>query len=176
MGEMRRPFAFLAAFAVSLVILGCAEEGPSSPWIDKTAPDFSFKPATPGGDINSGSYKGKVVLLDFWATWCGPCMQIMPKVAELSKKHKDAGLVVLGVSTETPTTIARFREFKFDPGYELVNDPNGKASTLYGVTNLPTTILIGRDGKIRHYEVGADPDGGVASLEAAIVKALAEKA
>jgi thiol-disulfide isomerase/thioredoxin len=177
MGKMRRPFALLFALVFGLLVLGCSETAePTSPWVNKVSPKFSFRPLAPGGDITSESLRGKVVLLDFWATWCGPCLQIMPLVSELSKKHKDAGLVVIGVSTEPSTTVAQFRDTRLDPGYELVTDPNGKASMVYGVTSLPTTILIGRDGKIRHYEVGADPDGGISDLEEAVVKALSEKA
>lgn len=173
-----RPLAFLSALVFGLIVLGCSEspEEPTSPWVGKVAPKFTLVPSTPGGDVKLETYQGQVVLLDFWATWCGPCLQLMPKVAELSKKHKDAGLVVLGVSTELPTTITKFRENKFDPGYPLVVDPSSKTNLLYGITNLPTTVLIGRDGKIRHYEVGSDPENGVANLEKAVIAALAEKA
>jgi thiol-disulfide isomerase/thioredoxin len=176
MGKMRRPFALLFAMAFGLVVLGCSDTGPESPWIGKSAPEYRFKPITPGGDITADAFKGKVVLLDFWATWCGPCIEIMPGISELSKKHKDAGLVVLGVSSETPTTVEKFRDNRFDPGYDLVIDAGAKVNQVYGVNSLPTTVLIGRDGKVRLYEVGADPDHGMAKLEEAVVKALAEKA
>lgn len=173
-----RPFAFLSALAFGLVVLGCSDtaEGPKSPWVGKAAPAFAVKPVRPAGDITLDSLKGKVVLLDFWATWCGPCLQIMPRVSELSKKHRDAGLVVVGISNETPTTVSKFRDDRFDPGYDLAVDPGNRTNLLYGVTNLPTTVLIGRDGKVRHYEVGADPEHGIADLEKAVEAALAEKA
>ncbi|MGV3617553.1 MAG: peroxiredoxin family protein [Fimbriimonas sp.] len=166
-----------ALFVVAL-LAGCSSSPPepSSPLVGKVAPAFRLPPVRPAGDISLADYKGKVVLLDFWATWCGPCVKIMPQIGELHKKHADKGLVVIGISTETPTTVAKFKERVLDPGYEMVTDTTSVVNFKYGVTNLPTTVLIGRDGKIRHYEVGADPQEGVATLEKEIEKALAEGA
>jgi thiol-disulfide isomerase/thioredoxin len=166
------------SLAVALTLAACDSGEPQSPLVGKPAPGFQIPAVSRAvGDVSLEQYRGKVVLLDFWATWCGPCLAIMPHIDELQKKYRDKGLVVIGITTEDPKVVDGWKESTGRTvSYELLADLSAQANRDYGVTNLPTTVLIGRDGKVRHVEVGADPEGGVATLAAQVEAALAEKA
>jgi peroxiredoxin len=120
----------------------------------KKAPEFELKDAS-GKVVKLSDYKGKVVLLDFWATWCGPCNIEIPWFTEFERKYKDRGFEVLGVSMDddgwkavNPFLAAK----KINYRIVLGNDQTGE---LYGgVEALPTTFVIDRDGKIASTHVG----------------------
>jgi thiol-disulfide isomerase/thioredoxin len=134
-------------------------------------PGFDEKDVT-GKPLSLASYKGKVVLVDFWATWCGPCVAELPNVIATYQKYHDKGFDIIGVSLDTDqATLERFlkenniawRQF-FD-GQKWAN----KLAVKYGVDSTPTTYLLDGDGKI----IGMNLRGP--DLEAAVAKALAKK-
>jgi len=95
-----------------------------------------------------GSYKGKVVFLNFWATWCGPCRLEMPSMEAVYKKFNDKGLEILAVNcAEDKTTVSSYMKSE---GYTFpaLLDLDGRVSSNYGVQSIPTTFLIDRDGMI----------------------------
>ena len=105
--------------------------------------------------------------MDFWATWCGPCRQIMPALQKLHEKYKDQGAVVIGMNCwESGDPLAYMKDKGFNYGLIMNADEAAKA---YGVSAIPTLYVIGKDGKVVHRSVGAD---SVEDLEAAIQKAL----
>jgi thiol-disulfide isomerase/thioredoxin len=118
------------------------------------APDFSLKDIA-GNHLNLQDYRGKVVLLDFWATWCGPCRIEIPEFVELQKRYRDQGFSIIGISLDD--SIDPVREFyqQFKMNYPVaLGDP--KLAELYGgILGLPTSLLIGRDGRIYAKHVGA---------------------
>jgi len=136
------------------------------------APDFALKDLA-GAEVTLASLKGKVVLLDFWATWCGPCKMAMPTIQKLHDEYKDKGVVVLGVNTweQQPDAARKYIEQKkFTYGCLLSGDPLAEA---YGVPGIPALVVIGKDGKVALAEVGlADPSGD--SLRKSIDAALAK--
>ena len=118
------------------------------------APAFSVKDLS-GRTVTLADYKGKVVLLDFWATWCGPCRIEIPGFVELQDRYRLDGLALIGISIDdNPEPVRDFyREFKMNYAVALGNE---NLSALYGgILGLPTTFLIGRDGRIYAKHIGA---------------------
>ncbi len=158
-------FRLSAAF-VSALALGCFFEactsGPRSvraatvkPDNERhDAPDFSLKDAD-GKVVHMSDYKGKVVLLDFWATWCGPCKIEIPWFVDLQRKNKDRGFEVLGVSMDEEGWEI-VKPFLSDMGvnYRVVIGNDATAQLYGGVDAMPTTFLIDRSGKIAAVHVG----------------------
>jgi len=122
--------------------------GVQVPRIHKPAPHFSLT-MLDGGKKGLKDYRGKVVLLHFWATWCVACRHEMPQIEQLWQRYRDDGLVVLGVNVDRDNLVG-VRQFvhKRDLSFPSVLDPEGEVRNRYEVRALPTSYLIGRDGKI----------------------------
>jgi peroxiredoxin len=118
------------------------------------APDFAL-PDLAGKQVNLSSYRGQVVLLDFWATWCGPCREEIPQFVQLQNKYANQGLQIIGVSMDDgPDPVRDFYRL-FQMNYPVVMG-NAKTGELYGgVLGLPIAFLIGRDGRITARHIGA---------------------
>lgn len=132
-----------------LLLLGCRRAA-----APRTAPDFELKDAN-GRTVRLSDYRGKVVLLNFWATWCGPCTVEIPWFVEFERRYKDQGFAVLGVSMdEDGWEVVRPFMSRLRINYRVLMG-NGEVARLYGgVDSLPTTFLIDREGKIVKVHVG----------------------
>lgn len=151
-------------FAVALLSSAHAA-APATLRVGAVAPDFVMQNLA-GADVRLSDYKDKVVVLDFWATWCGPCLASFPHTQSLAAKYKDQGVVVL--ASGTSDTIAKFREWipANQPKYpdlvfawdtherDSATFAERASSKLYGVTGIPTQFVVGRDGKIAGVIVG----------------------
>lgn len=135
----------------------------------KTAPDFTLKDAG-GKPVHLSDYKGKVVLLDFWATWCGPCNVEIPWFTEFQRKYKDRGFEVLGVSEDDDGWKA-VNPFVIDKkiNYRIVLGDDKTGDLYGGIEALPTTFVIDRDGRIASVHLGLS---GKKEFEDAIEKLL----
>ena len=118
------------------------------------------------------AYRGKVVLLDFWATWCDPCREEIPRFVDLQSKYGNQGLQIIGVSMDDgPEPVREFYQ-RFKMNYPVVMG-NAKIGEQYGgVLGLPIAFLIGRDGRIQAKHIGAT---GVSVFEKEIVILLESK-
>lgn len=135
------------------------------------APDFNLTDAS-GAAVSLGRFRGKVVLLDFWQTWCAPCVEAIPHLKFLQEKYGPQGLVVLGITdrldAEGAATLRRFAaEYKIN--YPLLIDEKGVTAAQYSILGYPHTYLIGRDGRVALDRRGAITE---AELEGEIEKAL----
>lgn len=110
------------------------------------AADFTLKNEI-GEEVSLSDYEGKVVMLNFWATWCGPCRAEMPDMARLYDKYKELGFVILAVNQqENASRVIGFkRELELD--FPTVLDPFGRTGLKYGVRSLPTTYIIDKEGR-----------------------------
>jgi peroxiredoxin/outer membrane lipoprotein-sorting protein len=106
-----------------------------------------------GTEVRLSELRGKVIVLDFWATWCAPCRASMPTTELLHRQLKDKGVVVLGIDDEDPKDQRAFLR-KFGYSFTSLVDPAKKVAGLYKVGPIPTTIVIDEEGKIRTYDVG----------------------
>ena len=138
----------------------------AGPQVGQAAPDWTLTDAA-GKEHKLADYKGKVVVMDFWATWCGPCRQAMPGVQAIHEKYKAKGVQVFGLDCwESGDAPKYMKDQKFTYGLLMkADDVAGK----YGVSGIPTLCVVGPDGKILYIQTGFE---GEAAIEAAIEKGL----
>lgn len=121
------------------------------------APDFTL-PQLAGQPLSLSSYRGKVVLLDFWATWCVPCREETPHFVELQKKYTDRGLQIIGVSMDDSADPVRPFYLQFQINYPVVMGTAKTGEEYGGVLGLPIAFVIDREGRIVNKHIGAiDP-------------------
>jgi peroxiredoxin len=147
---------------VSCTALGCSPTQSNvgaTPAVKKEserrpAPDFALKDAD-GRTVRLSDYRGKVVLLDFWATWCGPCKIEIPWFIEFERKYKDRGFAVIGISMdEEGWQVVKPFVSELGVNYRMVIGNDELADEYDGVQALPTTFLIDREGRIAEKHVG----------------------
>jgi len=120
--------------------------------IGSSAPEFRAATLDATPTVKTlADYRGHVVLLNIWATWCLPCRVEMPSIEALHQSYAAQGLKVVAVSIDEPGTEAQIREFtkNYKLTFDILHDPKGLISKQYGVTGYPETFILGRDGIIR---------------------------
>jgi peroxiredoxin len=121
--------------------------------VGSPAPDFALQDLN-GQPLNLASYRGKVLLLDFWATWCGPCRDETPHFVQLQDKYRQQGLQVVGISMDDgPKPVREFYQ-QFKMNYPVAMGNERVAEAYGGVLGLPIAFLIGRDGRIHTKYIG----------------------
>jgi cytochrome c biogenesis protein CcmG/thiol:disulfide interchange protein DsbE len=137
----------LVALLLALLVWKLAKGSGKEAAIGKPAPDFTLNRVDRAGKLQLASLRGKVVVLNFWASWCFPCNQEAPTLQAAAKRWGDR-VVVLGVDVNDPTSDARKFARKFKLTYPLVHDNHNVTSPKYGLTGLPETFFIDRSGKL----------------------------
>jgi thiol-disulfide isomerase/thioredoxin len=131
------------------------------------------------GDFRLADYKGKVVVLDLWATWCGPCRMEIPHLVEISKEYGGRGVEVIGLSTEEPEEATEaVRDFagEYNINYKLGwTNKEIQQLIIYGGNSIPQTLVIAGDGTVVLHQAGFDPGRTPQKLRAAIEQALARQ-
>ncbi len=127
--------------------------------IGSEAPDFTANPMAPGTTPKGiANYEGEVVLLNIWATWCGPCRVEMPSMQRLEETLGPKGLKIVAISVDVPGMEPRINEFaeELKLSFEILHDPTQQIEQAYQTTGVPETFIIGRDGRVRRRVIGAD--------------------
>lgn len=141
-----------AGLLLLLLILNGCYGGSRPPHVGKAAPDFSVQDSD--HKVSLSDFRGKIVVLNFWATWCPPCVEEMPSLVQMDERLKNKGIAVLGVSIDVDAdAYHRFlKEHKV--GFVTVRDPAQKSASLYGTHGWPETYIIDRSGIVRRKFIG----------------------
>jgi thiol-disulfide isomerase/thioredoxin len=164
----------LSIIASILVLAGCDDAGPIDPRVG-TTPDFeveTLQSANLKTDLKQ--LRGKPVIIDFWATWCGPCRQLSPRIESIYQKYRGKGLEAMAISAERRQDVTKF-EANTPHRMPVYIDPNAVANMTLKVDSLPTIVVIGRDGKVTYTDIGfADGmiDQTAAEIDQAVAKAV----
>ena len=149
--------SFILAVLIMAVLIGCTKRDVRS--TGNVAPDFTLQDLS-GKDIKLSDYKGKVVLLDFWATWCPPCRASIPGLEKIHKAYKDKGLVILAVSLDQGDWDS-VKSFTTDYGITyIVLRGTEDVSEKYQVRTIPMLLVLDKEGRIqkRYLGFGNDQD------------------
>lgn len=120
------------------------------------APDFVLKSST-GENLRLSEYRGDVVMINFWATWCGPCRQEMPLLDELYVRYERVGFSLLGVNIDDDPQRAMDMIADLGVNFPVLFDNRKEVSKLYQVDAMPVTVLVDREGNVRHVHHGYKP-------------------
>ena len=130
-------------------VLACLSPMAGAEAINVPAPDFTLESRS-GENLRLEDHRGEVVMLNFWASWCGPCRQEMPLMDELYSQYKDLGFTILAVNVDENREEAHRFLDKVPVNYPILYDPESSVSELYEVQAMPTTVMIDRDGNARY--------------------------
>ncbi|HEY3785181.1 MAG TPA: TlpA disulfide reductase family protein [Steroidobacteraceae bacterium] len=147
----RKGVAFAALAVTLLGVLPTALADPTGP-----APAFTLAERG-GGNLSLTQYKGQVVMLNFWASWCGPCRQEMPLLQDIYKKYGKLGFTLIGVNVEPDSNAANDWLKQTPVSFPIVYDTKSEVSKLYDVEGMPSTVIIDRKGNLRVLHRGYKP-------------------
>lgn len=136
------------------------------------SPDFTLA-SNKSDNLRLAEQRGKVIMLNFWASWCGPCRQEMPLLDELNARYEAAGFQVWGVNVDSERADAEQMLDKIPVEFPILFDSKGEVSKLFGVDAMPSSVFIDRDGKVRHVHRGFR-DGDEAAYKKIIKELIRE--
>lgn len=128
----------------------------SSGLVGQKAPDFALKSST-GENLRLSEYRGEVVMINFWATWCGPCRQEMPLLDDLYNRYERVGFTLLGVNIDDNSQRAVDMMRELGVNFPVLFDASKDVSKLYEVNAMPVTVILDREGNVRHVHQGYKP-------------------
>jgi peroxiredoxin len=122
----------------------------------KKAPDFTLKTSA-GSNVKLSELRGRVVLVNFWATWCTPCKEELPFFNTLYHRYQNLGLEILGVNIDKVSSHGAQMSTAMGLSFPVLFDPAGKTSNMYQIRTMPTTFVVAKDGTLRHVHWGFGP-------------------
>ena len=141
--------AFLAALAlVALLAFGFFTKGEPALEIGSEAPDATLPALAGGGEGSLADYRGEWVLVNFWASWCGPCREESPALEAFYRRHRDDGFTVLGIDYRDVTSDGVAFVDEFDLTYPMLRDRDGALYDEYGATGVPESYLVDPEGRL----------------------------
>jgi cytochrome c biogenesis protein CcmG, thiol:disulfide interchange protein DsbE len=148
--SVRSSIAVLAVLAlVGLLVFGLVSKGSSRVAVGEAAPAASLPRLEGGGDGSLTQYKGRWVLVNFWASWCIPCRQEAPALEEFQRRQGGSQFTVLGIDTRDLTDDGQAFAQRYGLSYPQLRDGDGATAHDFGTTGVPENYLIGPDGKVR---------------------------
>lgn len=147
---------FKLVFFGLFLALSAAGVPASTGLVGEPAPDFALKSAS-GDNLRLSEYRGEVVMINFWATWCGPCRQEMPLLDELYSRYSRVGFQLLGVNIDDDSGKAVDMVAELGVSFPVLFDADKSVSERYEVEAMPVTILVDRNGTVRHVHHGYKP-------------------
>jgi peroxiredoxin len=146
----------ILAFTVSVLMILNINMAEAAVSKGKPAPDFALR-SMAGENLRLSELRGKVVMVNFWATWCAPCRKEMPLLNDLYKKHKQSGFVLLGVNIDNNPKKAEKMAKKLGVSFPVLFDSKKTVSESYGVSAMPFTVIIDKSGSVKHVHKGYLP-------------------
>ncbi len=168
-----KPWRITVPTLLGSLLMAAAGWAHAAATVGATAPDFTLKTLN-GPNMRLQEQRGKVLLVNFWATWCGPCRKEMPHLNRISDKYKSAGLVLLGVNIDEDVRNAADVASKLKVSFPVLLDTDKSVSKLYDLNSMPSTMVIDRSGKVRYLHRGYQ-DGYEESYDQQIRELLKER-
>lgn len=147
---------------VSVLVVAAVAAIPAAAGVLKgPAPDFTLQ-SRAGGTVSLSDFRGDVVMINFWASWCGPCREEMPHLEALHQRYEDLGFMLLGVNVEEDSRLSDKFLAETPVTFDILLDPENGVSELYDVVAMPSTVLVDRGGNLRFihhgYQAGYEND------------------
>ena len=143
-----RMLQFLVTGAVVVALTIGSISAMAKPLSGEESPDFTLK-SRDGGNIKLSEQRGNIVLVNFWASWCGPCRQELPAFEALYQEYQDLGVEILAVNVDDEAEKAKVLLQDIEVSFPVLFDTSGEVSQLYDVSAMPTTVIVDRDGNVR---------------------------
>jgi cytochrome c biogenesis protein CcmG, thiol:disulfide interchange protein DsbE len=167
--SVRSVIAVLAVLAVvALLVFGLASKGNTRIAVGETPPDLPLPQLEGEGRESVSDYRGKWVLVNFWASWCVPCREEAPELEEFQQRHGGDRFTVLGIDTQDLSDDGRDFAGKYELSYPQLHDGDGKLAHEYGTTGVPENFLVDPQGKVRWLTAGPVTEQGLGEVEALV--------
>ncbi len=159
--------AFISVATLCFTVAPTARAGAPAP-----APEFAL-PAMDGSELRLSELKGQVVMINFWATWCGPCRQEMPLLQQLQVKYEPLGFTLVGINVEPESAGARTWLEKVPVTFPILFDRQNQVAERFGVQGMPSSVFVDRSGNVRYVHRGYQP--GDESKYADMIRSLVKE-
>jgi peroxiredoxin len=139
-----------------LLVFAAVLSMPVAAGVPQAAPDFTL-PRRAGGELHLHELKGQVVMINFWASWCGPCRQEMPLLEQIQARYEPLGFTLLGVNVEPDRSAATAWLKDMSVSFPILFDEKSEVAGRFGVEGMPSSVFIDREGNVRYVHRGFKP-------------------